>query len=40
MAARDINALWQRDMAPFFEALDGRGPDECMAPLTEVFHLD
>lgn len=39
MAATEVNARWQREMAPFFEALDGRGPDEAMAPLTEVFHL-
>jgi L-rhamnose mutarotase len=40
MTACDINARWQRDMAPFFEAQDGRGPDECMSPLEEVFHLE
>ena len=34
-----VNARWQARMAPFFEDLDGR-PDEGMAPLTEVFHLD
>ncbi|WP_199429778.1 L-rhamnose mutarotase [Qaidamihabitans albus] len=39
MAARDVNARWQAEMAPFFESLDGR-PDEGIAPLTEVFHLD
>jgi len=27
-------------MGPFFEALDGRRPDEGMFPLAEVFHLD
>jgi L-rhamnose mutarotase len=40
MATRDINVRWQRDMAPFFEALDGRGPDEGISPLEEVFHLE
>ena len=40
MAAREINARWQRDMAPFFEDLDGRAADDAMAPLEEVFHLD
>ena len=40
MAVREINERWQRDMAPFFESLDGRGPDECMSPLEEVFHLE
>jgi L-rhamnose mutarotase len=39
MAETEINARWQAEMAPFFEDLDGR-PDEGMAPLTEVFHLD
>ncbi|GIH93373.1 L-rhamnose mutarotase [Planobispora siamensis] len=39
MAATEVNALWQAEMAPFFEDLDGR-PDEGMRPLTEVFHLD
>jgi L-rhamnose mutarotase len=38
MAEREINARWQREMAPFFEDLDGR-PDEGMRPLEEVFHL-
>jgi L-rhamnose mutarotase len=40
MAARDINAKWQASMAPFFEALDGRRPDEGMFRLKEIFHLD
>jgi L-rhamnose mutarotase len=39
MAATGVNARWQAEMAPFFENLDGR-PDEAMAELTEVFHLD
>ncbi|GAA2511861.1 L-rhamnose mutarotase [Streptomyces gobitricini] len=39
MAATDVNARWQAEMADFFEDLDGRGPDEEMRPLTEVFHL-
>lgn len=40
MAATDVNARWQADMAPFFEALDDTKPDEAMTPLTEVFHLN
>jgi len=40
MAGREVNARWQREMAPFFEALEGRRPDEGMFPLEEVFHLD
>ncbi|MEV7091159.1 L-rhamnose mutarotase [Streptomyces sp. NPDC093085] len=39
MAATDVNARWQREMAGFFEALDGATPDAAMRPLTEVFHL-
>ncbi|MFF8842006.1 L-rhamnose mutarotase [Streptomyces sp. NPDC015127] len=40
MAATEVNARWQAEMAPFFESLDGAKPDEVMSPLTEVFHLD
>ena len=40
MASRAVNERWQREMGPFFEALDGRRPDEGMLPLQEVFHLD
>ncbi|HLI35210.1 MAG TPA: L-rhamnose mutarotase [Terriglobia bacterium] len=39
MAQRDVNARWQRDMAPFFENLGGRRPDEGFERLEEVFHL-
>ncbi|MCQ8194992.1 L-rhamnose mutarotase [Streptomyces rugosispiralis] len=40
MAATEVNARWQAEMAPLFEALDGAKPDEAMKPLTEVFHLE
>lgn len=40
MAAREVNERWQRDMAPFFEALEGRRPDEGMLRLEEAFHLE
>jgi L-rhamnose mutarotase len=40
MAQEDVNARWQKIMAPYFEALDGRPPDEGMLELEEVFHLD
>ncbi|MEU8874188.1 L-rhamnose mutarotase [Streptomyces javensis] len=40
MAATGVNARWQAEMAPFFEALNGAKPDEAMRPLTEVFHLE
>ncbi|MFG2072910.1 L-rhamnose mutarotase [Nonomuraea maritima] len=39
MAETGVNARWQAEMAPFFEAVDGR-PDESMVPLDEIFHLD
>jgi L-rhamnose mutarotase len=40
MAAREVNARWQAEMAPFFEQLEGLRPDEGMMRLEEVFHLD
>jgi L-rhamnose mutarotase len=40
MADTDVNARWQAEMAPFFEDLDGRRPDEGIVPLAEIFHLD
>jgi L-rhamnose mutarotase len=40
MAGKEVNARWQAEMAPFFEALEGRAADESMMPLEEVFHLD
>ena len=39
MDATDVNRRWQADMAQFFE-IDDRRPDEVMAPLPEIFHLD
>jgi L-rhamnose mutarotase len=40
MAQKEVNARWQAEMAPLFEALAGRKADESMMPLEEVFHLD
>jgi L-rhamnose mutarotase len=40
MAATEVNARWQAEMAGFFTGLDGRAPDEGFLLLTEVFHLD
>ncbi|MDT3445574.1 L-rhamnose mutarotase [Pseudofrankia sp. BMG5.37] len=40
MAATEVNTRWQKEMTDFFTGIDGRGPDEAMQPLTEVFHLD
>jgi L-rhamnose mutarotase len=39
MAATEVNARWQAEMAPFFDGLAG-APDEGIVPLAEVFHLD
>ena len=39
MANREVNLRWQRDMAPFFEDLEGRRPDEGLLRLEEIFHL-
>ena len=40
MAEREVNARWQASMAPFFEELEGRRPDEGMIRLEEIFHLE
>jgi L-rhamnose mutarotase len=40
MAARDVNRRWQREMAEYFESLEGRRPDESFLRLEEVFHLE
>jgi L-rhamnose mutarotase len=40
MAKRDVNGRWQKEMADFFVAAGGARPDEAMAPLEEVFHLE
>ena len=39
MAKREVNERWQRDMAPFFENLEGQRPDEGFLRLEEVFYL-
>lgn len=40
MKEHAINARWQSEMIPFFEAIRNGGPDDNMEPLEEVFHLD
>lgn len=40
MSSQEVNPRWQREMAPFFEDLDGRRPDEGLLRLEEIFHLD
>ncbi|HUG83042.1 MAG TPA: L-rhamnose mutarotase [Euzebya sp.] len=39
MEARDVNARWQAEMAPYFTDLDGRRPDEGFVRLEEIFNL-
>jgi L-rhamnose mutarotase len=39
MEKTDVNARWQREMAPFFEGLGDQRPDEGLALLDEIFHL-
>jgi L-rhamnose mutarotase len=39
MAAIEVNARWQAEMAPFFEGVPGRNADEQMVPLPQVFYL-
>ncbi|GAA1465925.1 L-rhamnose mutarotase [Microbacterium thalassium] len=38
LAASEVAAKWEAQMAPFFVGLDGR-PDQAATPLTEVFNL-
>jgi L-rhamnose mutarotase len=40
MKNHPINARWQAEMSPFFEALAEGAADDNMLPLAEVFHLD
>ncbi len=39
MATHPINEKWQAEMAPFFEQMEGRRPDQGMLRLEEIFHL-
>jgi L-rhamnose mutarotase len=39
MAATEVNARWQAEMAGFFVDLGDDRPDEGIRPLPEVFHL-
>jgi L-rhamnose mutarotase len=40
MKTHPVNAKWQAEMAPFFESLEGDGPDDSLRLLEEVFHLE
>jgi len=39
MAAREVNARWQQEMAEFFMNPPGVRADQAMLTLEEVFHL-
>jgi L-rhamnose mutarotase len=39
MQAREVNARWQADMAPFFELPQDGRPDTGFERLDEIFHL-
>jgi L-rhamnose mutarotase len=40
MAATDVNRRWQAEMSRYFKGLDGRGPDDRLLLLGEVFNLE
>ena len=40
MAEREINSLWQAEMADFFQDIDGKTPDRGFLQLEEVFNLE
>ena len=40
MDGLDVNTRWQASMAPYFEQLEGKRPDESFQVIEEVFHLD
>ena len=40
MERRDVNARWQAYMAPYFEGIGDKRPDESFLILEEIFHLD
>jgi L-rhamnose mutarotase len=40
MKDHPVNARWQAEMTPFFEAMEGSAPDDSIVPLQEIFHLD
>ena len=40
MAATEVNARWQAEMARFFVGLEGRRPDEGFVLLDPIFNLE
>ncbi|MGE0283149.1 MAG: L-rhamnose mutarotase [Rhizobiaceae bacterium] len=39
LAATEVNARWQAEMAPYFEELEGQRPDEGLTVLPSIFYL-
>ena len=39
MKGLEVNVRWQREMAHFFEGLNGRNPDDGFLTLENVFFL-
>jgi L-rhamnose mutarotase len=39
MAASEVNLRWQKAMAPLFEPVPGKLPEEAFAMMTEVFYM-
>ena len=39
MAQREVNEVWQREMAGFFIQKEELLPDRAVEPLEEIFHL-
>lgn len=40
MAGTEVNALWQSEMAEFFQLPDGTAPDTGFIQLREIFNLE
>ena len=40
MQKLEVNSRWQSEMASFFLNTADGPPDQAMAPLEEIFHLD
>jgi L-rhamnose mutarotase len=40
LASREVNQRWQKAVAPYFEGLENKRPDDGFLRLEEIFHLD
>jgi len=40
LASREVNQRWQKAVAPYFEGLENKRPDDGFLQLEEIFHLD